>query len=135
MAQPRRSSFPKQNSAGYRNVMALVALGALVATAQAENQTQSSDRFRAVKKQTVSQTTRPSQTVGAAATCTGMKAVCLSLEDLWVRLYTSDRFYGGTLEGARSYNEKVCSFHWEQCMKTRWWEGIFNTAQPNAVKS
>ena len=88
--------------------LSAVAFAAAMVTAQAENQS-----------------ARPSQTASAArSTCTGMKAVCLSLEDLRVRLSTSDRFYGGTLEGARSFNEKVCNFYWEQCMKTAWWEGL-----------
>jgi hypothetical protein len=87
-------------------VMALVVFGATVATAQAEKQT-----------------VRRLQTASAAhSTCTGMKAVCLSPPDLeWRQLMSGS--WGGTLEGARPYNEKVCNFYWEQCMKTGWWEG------------
>jgi hypothetical protein len=61
-------------------VMALAAFGAMVATAQAENQTPSPPTAsHPAKKRTVSQTAHPSQAVNAAhSTCTGMKPQCLS---------------------------------------------------------
>jgi hypothetical protein len=61
------------------------------------------------KKGTVSQTARPSQAVGAAATCTGLKPLCFS--DC------------GITGSDPIYCEKRCNFQWEQCMKTGWWEG------------
>jgi hypothetical protein len=106
-------------------VMALAAFGATVVTAQAENQTPNPPTAsHPVKKRTVSHTARPTQTVSAAnSTCTGMKAVCLSPPDLLARYQYSLGVSGGALEGARPYNEKVCNFFWEQCMKTGFWEG------------
>ena len=63
------------------------------------------------KKGTVSQTARPSQAVGAAATCTGLKPLCISN-----CTQTSN---------PQHYCERICNFQWERCMKSGWWEGSF----------
>jgi hypothetical protein len=101
-------------------VMALVAFGALVATAQAENTS-------------VSRTARAAE---SASTCTGLKSVCMGypygLYDArsaqnWVpdTSYTREYFelYRYGLKRAQPYLEKYCNFTWEQCMKTGFWEG------------
>jgi hypothetical protein len=55
-------------------VVVLAAFGAMVVTAQAENQTPSPPTAsHPTNKRTVSQIARPSQAVSVAATCTGIK--------------------------------------------------------------
>jgi hypothetical protein len=92
------------------------------------------------EKRTVSQNTRPSQTVSAAhqsvSTCTGLKSVCISYP---YRVYAT-RFAQNVVPNAsfaREYFESYrfglkrlrpgleiyCNDRWEQCMKTGWWEG------------
>jgi hypothetical protein len=65
------------------------------------------------KKGTVSQTARPSQQGVSAAhsTCTGLKPQCFS--DCGLR---------GT---DPKYCEYRCNFEWERCMKSGFWEGVF----------
>jgi hypothetical protein len=117
-------------------VTALVAFGAMVATAPAENQPPSSPTVsHPVKKRAVSQTARPSQTIGAArSTCSGLKSACLasSLEPVdWAHLVVAGcdmapgtPGYTQPLAGdARPSCEKLCNFKWEQCMKSGFWEG------------
>jgi hypothetical protein len=127
-------------------VMALAALGAMEATAQAENQTPSPPTVsHAVKKRAVPQNGRdaakpspadlgwdfahpgrPGDHVSAAlqsaSTCTGLKSVCVS--DC-VATYRGPSIY---FEIVRTrllpYCEKVCNFQLEQCMKTGFWEGF-----------
>ena len=76
-------------------VTALAAFGAMVVTAQAEKRT-----------------ARPSQAVSTArSTCTGLKPQCFS--DCGLR---------GT---DPKYCEYRCNFEWERCMKSGFWEGVF----------
>ncbi len=115
-------------------VTALAMFGATALTAQAENQNPSPPTFSGpVKKQTVSQTPRPSRAASAAATCTGLKLACLSGSDC---IYSSG-FPNLTRPtappvvcgGVNSYDGQIispkifCNSTWEQCMKTGWWEG------------
>jgi Protein of unknown function (DUF3551) len=65
------------------------------------------------KNGTASQTARPSQTVGAAATCTGLKPVCLS--------------NCSQTSNSHQYCESICNSQWERCMKSGWWEGSFTS--------
>jgi hypothetical protein len=129
-------------------VMALAAFGAMVATAQAEDQTRSPPSVsHPVKKRGVSQRARPSQTVNAAhSTCTGMKPQCLSdcyfagalpsqMCEVFLRnpAAAAGSFWctphGVSLSQLHQridpYCETICSFQWEQCMKTGFWEGYF----------
>jgi hypothetical protein len=83
-----------------------------------------------VKKRTVSQTARPSQDVGAAATCTGMKSACLSVSGSGcfiggARSVASEPLPGLAYRGMVSgqYCENLCNSAWERCMKTGFWEG------------
>jgi hypothetical protein len=122
-------------------MIALAALGAMVVTAQAENQTPSPPTVSdPVKKRTVSQNGRdaakpspadlgwdfahPGRVGGFSelpGTCTGLKSDCIDRR--------MDRYYGRTVyfetfrESMRPYREKYCNFYWEQCMKTGFWEG------------
>jgi hypothetical protein len=59
------------------------------------------------------ETARPSQTVGAA-TCTGLKSVCLTHGDC------SNSDFAGYVCGPR-----FCNFAWEHCMKSGFWGGHF----------
>jgi hypothetical protein len=77
-------------------VMALAALGAMAATAQAENQS-------------VSRTARVAE---SASTCTGMKLACLSGKDC-------------PRNGLICGWPRFCNSTWEHCMKTGFWEGGF----------
>ena len=129
-------------------LMALAALGAMVVTAQAENQKRSPPTpSHPVKNRTVSQTTRSSQAVGAAhSTCTGMKPQCFldcyfagapPSQVCEVLLRSPSAAAGNfwcTPHGVNltqlhqiidPYCETVCNFQWEQCMKTGFWEGYF----------
>jgi hypothetical protein len=105
-------------------VMALVAFGTMVATAQAEN--------------------NPSRTARAAhSTCTGLKLACLSsgcFLCLSHRYLADHRFCTNPpgpeecearIEQQQPYNEKSRSFYWEHCMKT---DGS-RASEANAVKS
>ena len=65
------------------------------------------------KKGTVSQPARPSQAVGAAATCTGLKPLCVS--------------NCSQTSNPQHYCERICNFQWERCMKSGWWEGSFTS--------
>jgi hypothetical protein len=123
-------------------VMALTAFGAMLVTAQAENQTPSSPTVSGpAKKRTVPQSVRDaakpppewdlahpgragdhvSAALQSASTCTGLKSVCVS--DC-IALYGGPSTY---FEIVRTrwlpYCENVCSFQWEQCKKTGFWEG------------
>jgi hypothetical protein len=119
-------------------VTALAVLGAMVATAQAENQTANPQTVSGpVKKRAASQTARPSRAASAAhSTCTGMKSVCLSgsLDSVdWMGLVVAGCDMGPGMgpgqtwplvgERARPLCEKLCNFKWGQCMKTGFWEG------------
>jgi hypothetical protein len=134
-------------------VMALAVLGAMVATAQAENQTPNPPTAsHPAKKRTVSSKAinLPSETAVADtmghSTCTGLRSVCISYHDRHfaaahalppsLEVWRAWREANGiSLERERPYLQKYCNFTWEQCMKTGWWEGLLYTAQPNAVKS
>jgi hypothetical protein len=122
---------------------ALAAFGAMVATAQAEKQTRSPSH--PVKQRGVSHTARPTQTVNAAhSTCTGMKPQCLSdcyfagappsqMCEIFLRnpAAAAGSFWctphGVSLSQLHQrvdlFCETICSFQWEQCMKTGFWEG------------
>ena len=65
------------------------------------------------KKGTVSQAAGPSQAVGAASTCTGLKPLCVS--------------NCSQTSNPQHYCESVCNFQWERCMKSGWWEGSFTS--------
>jgi hypothetical protein len=109
-------------------VVALAALGAVAATAQA-------DDLRAAPKRNdgqclryspgqlregrfgsradcpqPSKLARPSEPVSALATCTQLKSACLSLSEA--------PYYG-----VPRFQKPFCDSTWEQCMKTGWWEG------------
>jgi hypothetical protein len=125
---------------------ALAAFGAMVVTAQAENQTPG-PVSGPVKKRTVSPTARPTQAVsGAHSTCTGMKPQCLSdcyfagappsqmceillrnpaaaAGSFWCTPHGVNR--SQLYQRINPYCETICNFQWEQCMKTGFWEGYF----------
>jgi hypothetical protein len=114
-------------------VMALVAFGAMVATAQAEKQTASPPTAsHPVKKQTVSQTARPSRSVSAAqSTCTGLELACLSGSECipspigrgLPQVYP-DRSAVCFGRSTQIISPKTfCNSTWDQCMKTGFWEG------------
>jgi hypothetical protein len=88
-------------------VMALAAFGAMVATAQAENQTPGPPT--ASHPANVSQTARPSVSVAHSS---GLKLACLSDAD------SGCLFIGGFMVARKLYCKKVCNFSWERCMKT-----------------
>jgi hypothetical protein len=94
-------------------VTAIAAFGAMVVTAQAENQNPIPQTVSGkVKKRTESQTVRSSQQAlnPSHATCTGLKPLCFS--DCGLR--GTDPTYCG-------YR---CNFEWERCMKSGFWEGV-----------
>ena len=62
---------------------------------------------------TASQTARPSQAVGAAATCTGLKPLCVS--------------NCSQTSNTHQYCQTICNSQWERCMKSGWWEGSFTS--------
>jgi hypothetical protein len=64
-----------------------------------------------VKGRSGSQAARPSQAVGAAVTCTGLKPLCLS--------------NCSQTSNTHQYCETICNSQWERCMKSGWWEGSF----------
>jgi hypothetical protein len=85
-------------------MIALTAFGAMVAAAQAENQS-----------------VRPSQAASAAyAICTGLKAGCLSHKG---RGSGPQQAEVSLALFSQAYREQFCNFYWEQCMKTGWWPG------------
>ena len=85
-----------------------------------------------VAKRAVSQAERPSQTAGAASTCTGLKSACLSGKDCYSTGVVSAPRYGGVagwyyfFRGRAAPNcENLCNFTCEHCMKSGFWEGGF----------
>jgi hypothetical protein len=61
---------------------------------------------------------RTGQALSAAtSTCTGLKSVCLSGREC-------SSGSGGLRGGGRPFcGGKFCDYAWEQCMKSRWWQG------------
>jgi hypothetical protein len=129
-------------------VTALAALGAMVVTAQAKNQTPSPSTVAGpAKKRTVLQTVHRSQAVNAAhSTCTGMKPQCFSdcyfagalPSQVCEVLLRNPAAAAGNLwctpHGVNltqlyqiidPYCETICNFQWQQCMKTGFWEGYY----------
>jgi hypothetical protein len=99
-------------------VMAFVAFGPMVVTAQAEDQTRSPQDLG-------NDFSHPGRVGGFSqlpGTCTGLKSDCIDRR--------MDRYYGRTVyfetfrEGRRPYREKYCNFYWEQCMKSGFWDGF-----------
>jgi hypothetical protein len=98
-------------------MMALAALGATVATAQAEDQTRSPQDLG-------NDFSHPGRVGGFSQlpdTCTGLKSSCINGR---MATYRGRRVYFGAIRERRGPRaEKFCTFRWEQCMKTGWWEG------------
>ena len=127
-------------------VTALAAFAAMVATAQAENQTPNPSTVSGpVKKRTVPQnqlaspTTEPSPadrgwdfahpgrverfSQPSGGTCTGLKSGCINGR---MNFYNGRTVYFETTrERSGPYSEKYCNSLWERCMKSGFWEGKY----------
>jgi hypothetical protein len=97
-------------------VTALAAFGAMVAAAQAENQTRSPQDLS-------SDSTHPLH--GGwdriVNTCTGLKLACI--HGRMVSYRGTQVYWDMIRQRSRPHAELFCSFRWEQCMKTGFWEG------------
>jgi hypothetical protein len=99
-------------------VTALAAFGAMVATAQAENQAPSPQELR-------NDFTHPEPLGGFSqlpGTCTGLKSVCISGRMVMARYYGRRVYFDSVHRMSRPYAEVFCNFRWEQCMKTGFWD-------------
>jgi hypothetical protein len=98
-------------------MIALMACAATVVTAQAENQTPSPQDLG-------NDFTHPGRVGGFSqlpGTCTGLKSVCIN--GRMVNYRGRKVYFEAIRERSGPRAEKYCSFRWEQCMKTGWWEG------------
>lgn len=97
-------------------VTALAALGVMVVTAQAENQTRSPQDLG-------SDFTHPLH--GGwdrlVNTCTGLKSACIYGRMAGYR--GTQAYWDMIRQRSRQYAVKFCSDRWEQCMKTGFWDG------------
>jgi hypothetical protein len=97
-------------------VIVLAAFGAMVGTAQAEDQTRSPQNLG-------NDFTHPGPVGGFGQlpdTCTGLKSVCIS--GRMARYYGRRIYFERVDQMSRPYAEVFCNFRWEQCMKTGFWD-------------
>jgi hypothetical protein len=88
-------------------VMALAVSGAMVVTAQAENNP-----------------SRIARTAESSSTCTELKPQCLTLcaADV-LRTQHSFAYRASQTASSQLYCQRICDSRWEQCMKSGWWAG------------